>query len=167
MRKVGETVYGTVTSLATALEFPISVLKVRGMIQVLLKITLSCRILLDPNIGCQMPKLLLVLCVTGFSHFLSSIIFLRQTRELFVCFFQNEFQSSFSFNPDRLEAQLRLVSRYKEFITVGRFFSSDSDQGRPYAHCDPETYLLCCDPETHFPSSKLFPCFQNHCLHWH
>ena len=30
MRKVGETVYGTVTSLATALEFPISVLKVKN-----------------------------------------------------------------------------------------------------------------------------------------
>ena len=28
VRKVGETVYGTVTSLATAFEFPISVLKV-------------------------------------------------------------------------------------------------------------------------------------------
>ena len=31
MRKVGETVYGTVTSLATAFEFPISVLKVRSV----------------------------------------------------------------------------------------------------------------------------------------
>ena len=32
MRKVGETVYGTVTSLATAFEFPISVLKVRNVL---------------------------------------------------------------------------------------------------------------------------------------
>ena len=31
VRKVGETVYGTVTSLATALEFPISVLKVSDL----------------------------------------------------------------------------------------------------------------------------------------
>ena len=32
VRKVGETVYGTVTSLATAFEFPISVLKVRNVL---------------------------------------------------------------------------------------------------------------------------------------
>ena len=65
MRKVGETVYGTVTSLATALEFPISVLKVRRNVKIL-RITMSSnRILLDLSIGCQMQRLLLVPCVTG------------------------------------------------------------------------------------------------------
>ena len=71
VRKVGETVYGTVTSLATAFEFPISVLKVCYCLfcQLCLSqetLTSSHRIPPDRSTGCLMQKYLPVLFATGF-----------------------------------------------------------------------------------------------------